>query len=301
MAFALLMMAPDSAQAAEYNLTMSECDDTSFTVTWDKPELEGTIEAYHIYDTEIEDYIADLSPESTGFTTTDLIKGYVGRLRVDYDYTDLYGITTEESLGYVFVNTTPVKMAKGSFGIDHLSLETSTLNFKAAKPARMTGTQLALYMDNTKINTLKFTGSYTDEVEISQDTVYKYRVRTYYTNPSNGETYYGAWSTFRYFDSPTVTGTYKANVAGCKIKLRKTKGVGYYAIYISTEPDSGFKKTAEILIEDAKTKTTSIAKIGSKKMKKDVLYYIKVLPVIEAGDTYKNSDIFTLLYFVNPQ
>ncbi len=80
MAFALLMMAPDSAQAAEYNLTMSECDDTSFTVTWDKPELEGTIEAYHIYDTEIEDYIADLSPESTGFTTTDLIKGYVGRL-----------------------------------------------------------------------------------------------------------------------------------------------------------------------------------------------------------------------------
>lgn len=302
LAFTTLLLLPLPVFAKDSQVTMTECSATSFTIAWEKPTIEGEIQKYRIYDAGEDAYLDyDLNSDCVGVTFSDLSKGYVGRLRVDYEYMDALDILSEDSLGYVYVNTTPVKMSVNHFGIDSISDTKNALSFCVAKPNRMTGTQIALYKGSKKITTLKFKGAYSEFAEFKNDTVYKYRARTYYKNPSNGETYYGAWSSYRYFDSPTVTGTYQQDTPGCRLKLKKVTGVESYSILVSTKESTGYRETATVTVDSGKTQTIDVAKIGKKKMKKKVTYYIRIIPNIKVGDGTAASDIFTTLYFVNPK
>ena len=300
MLFTLLLAVPAIARAE--GVTMSDCQDDEITITWEKPSVNGEIQSYKVYDENNDTCIAStLSAEATGCVFNQLAKGYVGYWKVVCIYTNGAGTEYTNIVGYVHVNTTPAQMSAKSIVIDNVSSDSGRLSFQVAKPDNMTGTQVQLYQGSKKVASKKFTGEYSSVFSFSCDKVYKYRARTYYVNESTGKTYYGAWSSCKYFDCPTATGTYASDTRGCKITLKKVSNVSSYVIYVSKNKDSGFKKTTTVKITSGKKKTVSIKKIGDSAMKKGTYYYIKIVPKITVGDSTKTSEIFSILGFRNPR
>ncbi|MCI5493916.1 MAG: fibronectin type III domain-containing protein [Lachnospiraceae bacterium] len=80
---------------------------------------------------------------------------------------------------------------------------------------------------------------------------------------------------------------------GIKVSWSKVNGATGYEIYVSTKPDSGFKKIAT-----TKGSATSYTiKKFHKKALKQGSYYVKVVPVCkQGGKTYRAKDSKTIMY-----
>lgn len=124
-------------------------------------------------------------------------------------------------------------------------------------------------------------------------TFYRYRVRTYVDCGSKKE--FSEWSDFRYIGmSKKVSGVSK--VRGKKRTIhcswKKVSGAGQYVVYISKSQSGGYKKVKTL---SAKKNSIVINKIGKKKLKKNVRYYVRIVTKAKAGKKYKTSDVNTVM------
>ncbi len=124
-------------------------------------------------------------------------------------------------------------------------------------------------------------------------TFYKYRVRSY-VDCGAGKVF-SEWSDFRYIGmSKKVSGVSK--VRGKKRTIRcswkKVSGASQYVVYISKSQDGGYKKVKTL---SAKKNSIVINKIGKKKLKKNVKYYVRIVTKAKVGKKYKTSDVNTVL------
>lgn len=124
-------------------------------------------------------------------------------------------------------------------------------------------------------------------------TFYKYRVRSY-VECGAGKVF-SEWSDFRYIGmSKKVSGI--SRVRGKKRTIRcswkKVSGASQYVVYISKSQDGGYKKVKTL---SAKKNSIVIKKIGKKKLKKNVKYYVRIVTKAKVGKKYKTSDVNTVM------
>ena len=109
---------------------------------------------------------------------------------------------------------------------------------------------------------------------------YKMRVRAYTT--FNGKDVYGAWSSWLNIVPPVknLKGKTKDSKKQVTVKWSKVKGASSYTIYVSTNSNSGFKKTKTVSANKTKAVINSI---GKKRFKLNKTYYIMVRPNKKVG------------------
>ncbi|MCR5271921.1 MAG: hypothetical protein K6E13_02945 [Lachnospiraceae bacterium] len=290
-----LPFAPKDAKAATSAVNYTFTNNT-ITLSWSAPTLSSyqTLKSYSIYDVNTKTYIKTGIPASTRkYTVEGLSKGYVSYWRVEYTYTNSYGSTYTSSLGWQYVNTTPKKISTSDFDIDSVYSTLKKVSFFTNKDSDMTGTQLQLYKGKKKVKTLKYSSTSSESVKIKTNAVYKYRVRAYYTNTNTQKTYYGPWSSYKYFDCPSLT--YSRSSRYVKVKLKKVSNVKSYTIYVSTKYSSGYKKFKTVTV--SKTKTVKINKYNKKALKKGKTYYVKIVPNIKKGSKTVKSPTYSSLSF----
>ena len=109
---------------------------------------------------------------------------------------------------------------------------------------------------------------------------YKMRVRAY--TSFNGKDVYGAWSSWLNIVPPVknLKGKTKDSRKQVTVKWSKVKGASSYTIYVSTNSNSGFKKTKTVSANKTKAVINSI---GKKRFKLNKTYYIMVRPNKKVG------------------
>ena len=126
-------------------------------------------------------------------------------------------------------------------------------------------------------------------VQVSLNTMYKYRVRTYVVL-SNKTKKYGNWSPYRYFVNPSsnrvqLVGGQKGKIS---VKWKKLKGVDRVQVYMATSRDGNYKKVASV---KAGKKKAVISKFKKKALTPYKSYYVRVFYQTKVKGKYKNSDI----------
>ena len=292
--FALVMVIQVPTKAATGTVTMTGFTDKSVTVSWTVPTLPAgyTLNSYDIYDTTTKTYVAtNISPSQTSLTVPITGKGYVAYWRVEYNYTTGYGSQYSSTIGWSYVNTTPVKYTTKQFSSYNFYSSSKKVDFVVSKAAGSTGTKLEIYQlsNGKKKKTLTSKGTYFDAFKFASNTAYKYRVRSYYTNDTTKKTYYGSWSSYRYFAAPTISGSYTTAAKGINVTLKKGSGIIKYKVQVSAKKNSGFKTVKTIKVGKKSKYTYKITKCSGKKLKKGKTYYIRVIPVLKGN---KSSDAY---------
>ncbi len=108
---------------------------------------------------------------------------------------------------------------------------------------------------------------------------YKYRVRSYVN--CGASKVYSAWSPYKTIALPKkVSAKWKAKSRSLKVNWSKINNATGYTVYISTKENSGFKKVKTL---KAKTRSVTIKKCGKKRLKKNVTYYVRIVPKAKIG------------------
>lgn len=213
--------------------------------------------------------------------------GYATKWSVYAKYDEDDGTVSKKLVGTAEVNTTPADMSKSYFGLDYIYYN-GTVEFWANKPEYATKVQMELYnAKNKKVATRKIT-DYSNKIKISKGMAYKYRARTYYTNKEKGKTYYGKWSSYKYFADPSVTLTTGKKMI--KASIKKGTGISSYTVYISTTPNGGYKKVKTVKVGKKSKYNVTIKKCGKKKLKKGTFYYLRIVPKVKFGSKTYTSD-----------
>lgn len=290
---AVIIVSPKDAKAAG-KVWMSGFNDKNITVQWSPQSFNGyTINGCYLEEAATGRMVWAGDANATQATLT-ASKGYSGRVRLYYKVTSNYtGNTSNYFIDSVYVNTTPADVTKNNFGITDAYANIKKVAFAVNKPDTATGVQLEVYNAKNKRVLSKTARSMGYEtMNVSKDMAYKYRARYYYTNDSNNQTYYGRWSTYRYFTMPSISGKTTNKKKGIKVVLKKGTGIKQYTVYVSKDQKSGFKKAKTIKVSKKKTYSFQLTKYGKKKMKKGT-YYVKVVPKVSFGNKTYSSDVFT--------
>lgn len=183
--------------------------------------------------------------------------------------------------------TTPAKLTTSKFVVDPIT--STSVKFDAVVPTYADGVQIKLY---TYSGSVVSTKKYTSTFSVGKNKAYKYKARAYVKNETTGKTYYGPWSSYRYFDNPAIT--YTKVKGGAKIKVKGVSGVKKYKVYVSTSSSKKGSYTTTITPKSGKYLTKKITKIGKSTMKKGKKYYVKVYPIMKND---KTSDIYSKFSF----
>lgn len=277
-----IFISPKDAKAAGI-LNMKGCSDNSITVEWEQQNNPNyQVNGYSIKDHDTGQILWTGTKDQTQ-ATIPKIKGYTGEweLLSNRTYTQ-GGYTLDAHVDYAYVNTTPTDMTKKDFGIKKWMPNKKKIMLDINAPENQSGVQLEVYnAKNQKILTKDSGNLAGEEMKVSLDSAYKYRVRCYYVNDSMNQTYYGNWSN-SYFAMPSITAKKSSVKKGVGITLKKGTGISKYTVYISKKYDTGYKKTKTIKVSKKKTYSLYIKKYGKKKVKKGI-YFVKVVPTIKDG------------------
>lgn len=122
---------------------------------------------------------------------------------------------------------------------------------------------------------------------ISQKEILTCKVRA--VQVINGTKYYGQWSDKAYlFAQPAVT---KCRVSGKKLKLswNKISGSSGYDVYVSTKPNSGYKKVKSV---SGSKKSCTVTKFAGKKFSPKKKYYVYVVAKRKSGGKTYTSNYY---------
>ena len=199
-------------------------------------------------------------------------------VKVSCDYTSTYGTPyTDWTIGTIYgAALAPVRVT--GLKQDVWYCTSGNLDTSWNKQLSVTGYQYQLknYKNKTtrKGTIANYYSAYAYFDKLPSST-YKMRVRAYTT--FNGQNVYGAWSKWLNVVPPVkkLTGKTKAASKKVVVKWPKVKGATSYTIYVSTNSNSGYKKTKTV--SGKKTRAT-INSIGKKKFKLNKTYYIMVRP-----------------------
>lgn len=286
-ALAMIFSFGMKAEAATGGVKMTSSGATSVTISWPaSSDSYTTVTKYTIYNSN-KVAIGSVSGNTTSVTITGLKKGYVDYYSIYYSGVKNYSSYSSEFnnyfLGSCYVNTTPATIAKSKFGVYSGSLSSKKVDFAVNRPADMTGCQIQVFKGKKRV--FKDTFSvYSDYMKFAYGKVYKYRVRTYYTNSDQGRTYYGSWSEYRYFATPKVSAKHKIGSRKTKVTINKMSGIKYYRVATAKSSTSKFGK-------GKKTKGK-----GKRKVTITNKGCIKVTPYIKVGKKAVKSDLVTIIY-----
>ncbi len=287
-----LVMAFQVSPKADPAVTMTDCTKTTVTIKWNPPAQNVTKYTIKRSDGSV---IGSVGAATTSVTIENYPEDYTATVRVYYDYTSGGRTYTDYYLGYTYINTKPTKISKDNFGIDNIYSSSKKMDFLIARGNIDYRTEFKIYKyssgDYKAVKTMSDKGSYSDTFEYSQNQIYRYKVRQYYVNSTNGKTYYSDWSDYRYFDCAGITYKTKSTKKGLYCTFKKVSGVKDYTIYVAKSKDGTYKKTKTV--KNAKT-TYHLTKIGKDTMKKGKTYYVKVVPNLKKGksDTFSTTNFY---------
>ena len=297
------------------NFKESTCSANSITFSWNSQNetetsyyssytrTKYTIVSYYKIQSADGLYSATVAGTATSATISGLPTNYGGKFTITYPYSNVYyykyssGSTSNSTYSYTgesytYANTLPSTPSKKNFAISSVLYSTKKFMVQVAKPSIdgvTTGFVLQVFKGSKKVGTYTSSSSYSSYIGVSSNATYSYRIRYYFKNASNSQTYYGNWSPYRRFDLASMKSIAKSNKKGCTVTLYKASGVTHYAVYISTTSNkSGFKKYGTYKM-GSKSKKITI----NKKYKKKKTNYIKIVPYIKG---YGWSDIYTVYY-----
>lgn len=268
----VLALAPGTK--ADAAVTQTGLTANAVTVSW---PAESDATRYVVYvGTSSSSYsqYAVLQPNQTSITISNLPAGCERYVRVRYDYKSSYSgkVYTDYSVGSVYAVTLPGKVT----GLKQDKWWYFVKSFDAVwdKQEGVTGYE---YVAKTNKGKVKAQGRSTYNSnrasvdKISNTVVYTMQVRAY--TVLNGQTYYGPWSDAAYFfTQPRIT---KAKVSGSKltVKWKKVSGATGYDVYVSTKPQSGYKKVKSV---SSKKSSVTLTKFKGKKFSSKKKYYVYV-------------------------
>lgn len=274
------------------------CTTSSVNVEWEPKVTDSNIQidSWYLlyYDTEKETFgelTEALDPDVRGYSIDNLSDGLVDTVYLGCGYTD----TSTGETGYIAVAYEPVstKYKTSSFVVNNVYA--SSVDFLVKDNSYADGTQIEVrkVSNGAKVAT-KDLKSVSSKLSVSKNVAYKFRARPYLID-GEGNTIYGAWSGYRYFDYTKADILYSSAYNGCKIKIKGVSKVSKYKIYVSTKENSGYKYTTTYTPKVGVTKTYALNKIGTSKMKNNTKYYIKIVPIINS----KESDVNGFTSFTN--
>lgn len=256
----------------------------SVTITWD-----GDTKAlnYKIYITE--DYSKDpvlltiLNKTQKNYTINNLKAGTEYYVRVKYDYNSSSGSTPEYSEGSVYIKTTPGKVT----GLKQDKWYYFALSFYAIwdKQNGVDGYEYNVW-DNKGNKKSSGTVSYPSfsVSKISNTVIYTGQVRAYST--INGQKIYGEWSEKAYFFTQPRIKSAKVSNNTLTVKWSKVGGATGYEVYISTKPQTGYKKVKTV---GKKKSSAKIKKFNKKKISGKKKYYVYIVTLKKVGNITNRS------------
>lgn len=139
---AMIFVSPKDAKAAG-KVWMAGFNDNSITVQWNPQSLNGyTVQGYYLEEVGTGRVIWQGSADTTSVVIS-ATKGYSGYIRLGYSVKSNYTQTTyNQSIDYVYVNTTPADVSKSNFGITNAYANIKKVAFAVNKPDTATGVQL---------------------------------------------------------------------------------------------------------------------------------------------------------------
>lgn len=292
-----VVTAPKAATITQLEATVVKTD--SLTFTWN-PCAGAT--SYNILDYSSDELLGTTT--DTTFTWNGLAPNSQYGIKVVPVRTSKSGFAAYEDTNFLALKkvstakTAPAAPKNKSY-IESMNTKSMTVSFYAYVTGRSQhadGYEVEVYdmKDGKKVETLSADNdSETKRMKVTEDTLYKYRIRYYVVN--NGQNLYGAWSGYRHFcmQKVTIKKSCKANrlYETIKVSWKKVAGVSGYTIYISESEDGKYKKIKSL---GKNIKGITIKKIGKSKLNKMETYYVKIVPEVKDDKKTIMSDTQTV-------
>ncbi len=294
-----VFVAPQTAQtvhAMSAEIKQVNPSQTSITVNWTKySEVSDTkINKMHIgIATTLEGARAmtkakkiSIDPNSTSYTFNNLTPGSRYYVNITVDYRK-YGLDWDD-YGYLCdpFYTTPAK-SSAPFQT-HNWRNLGSFSFDWAEMPDVSGYEYEVYEGNTLVKnddtgTGVFRGGSFGDAKDKK----KYYVQVRAFTEINDVKYYGDWSDQTQL---LVNSEIKRTKKGYDVKIKKgklnvswmkTKGADGYIVYVSTQEKVGYKAYK---IKGGKKKSAVVKKFNGSKFKKNMGYYVAVMPYKKMGD-----------------
>ena len=168
-------------------------------------------------------------------------------------------------------------LSYASFAVAGLGNSDTSFYDTEAELYNASGRKLGTYTGNPDAITIT-------DTRIKKNQFYKVRVRGTYTL-ADGTRQAGEWSSYKYFSVGLKNVTGSAKKTSISLSWSKVKGATSYAIYLKKSGADSYKKVKNV---KAKNQSAKITKYGKKKLKKNTMYYVKVVAIYKKGNsTYK--------------
>lgn len=168
-------------------------------------------------------------------------------------------------------------LSYASFAVAGLGNSDTSFYDTEAELYNASGRKLGTYTGNPDAITIT-------DTRIKKNQFYKVRVRGTYTL-ADGTRQAGEWSSYKYFSVGLKNVTGSAKKTSISLSWSKVKGATSYAIYLKKSGADSYKKVKTV---KAKSQSVKITKYGKKKLKKNTMYYVKVVAIYKKGNsTYK--------------
>ena len=168
-------------------------------------------------------------------------------------------------------------LSYASFAVAGLGNSDTSFYDTQAELYNASGRKLGTYTGNPDAITIT-------DTRIKKNQFYKVRVRGTYTL-ADGTRQAGEWSSYKYFSVGLKNVTGSAKKTSISLSWSKVKGATSYAIYLKKSGADSYKKVKTV---KAKNRSAKITKYGKKKLKKNTMYYVKVVAIYKKGNsTYK--------------
>ena len=168
-------------------------------------------------------------------------------------------------------------LSYASFAVAGLGNSDTSFYDTEAELYNASGRKLGTYTGNPDAITIT-------DTRIKKNQFYKVRVRGTYTL-ADGTRQAGEWSSYKYFSVGLKNVTGSAKKTSISLSWSKVKGATSYAIYLKKSGADSYKKVKTV---KAKKQSAKITKYGKKKLKKNTMYYVKVVAIYKKGNsTYK--------------
>lgn len=168
-------------------------------------------------------------------------------------------------------------LSYASFAVAGLGNSDTSFYDTEAELYNASGRKLGTYTGNPDAITIT-------DTRIKKNQFYKVRVRGTYTL-ADGTRQAGEWSSYKYFSVGLKNVTGSAKKTSISLSWSKVKGATSYAIYLKKSGADSYKKVKTV---KAKNRSAKITKYGKKKLKKNTMYYVKVVAIYKKGNsTYK--------------
>lgn len=167
--------------------------------------------------------------------------------------------------------------AYASFAVAGLGDSDTSFYDTEAELYTASGRKLGTYTGNPDAITIT-------DTRIKKNQFYKMRVRGTYTL-ADGTRQVGQWSSYKYFSVGLKSVTGSAGKTSISLSWSKVTGATSYAVYLKKSGADSYKKVKTV---KAKKQSAKITKYGKKKLKKNTMYYVKVVAICKKGNsTYK--------------